>query len=132
MNPESQLCKFLSFLFQTVLTPGTPFYTKLGQDCVAAGCSVDLFLFPNQYVDVATIGEVCRLTGGQIYKYTYFKADVDGDRFIGDVRNNVSRPVAFDAIMRVRTSTGRIQVPLSFINGMIYVVAMTAVAETLG
>lgn len=53
--------------------PQTNFYTKLGQECVAVGCSVDLFLFPNFYIDVASIGEVSRLTGGQIYRYMYFQ-----------------------------------------------------------
>jgi protein transport protein SEC24 len=73
---------------------------------VAAGCAIDMYLFPNSYIDVATISEVCKLTGGQISKYTYFQADLDGDRFIEDLKNNVKRPIAFDAIMRIRTSTG--------------------------
>ena len=60
-------------MFQTVLTPQSPFYTKLGQECVSAGCSVDLFLFPNSYIDIATISEVPRLTGGSLYKYQYFQ-----------------------------------------------------------
>lgn len=37
------------------------------------GCSVDLFVFNNSYVDVATIGQIARLTGGEVYKYTYFQ-----------------------------------------------------------
>lgn len=32
--------------------------------------------------------------------------ETDGDRLIRDVIYNVSRPIAFDAVMRVRTSTG--------------------------
>lgn len=46
------------------------------------------------------------MTGGQLYKYTYFQPDIDGERFIEDLKKNLSRPVVFDAIMRVRTSTG--------------------------
>lgn len=34
---------------------------------------MDLFLFPNQYVDVATLGVVPVSTGGSVYKYTYFQ-----------------------------------------------------------
>ena len=41
-----------------------------------------------------------------MYKYTYFQPDVDGERFLKDLEHDLSRPVAFDAIMRVRTSTG--------------------------
>ncbi|XP_020285904.1 protein transport protein Sec24C [Pseudomyrmex gracilis] len=91
---------------KTVLVPQSNVYNNLGQECVGAGCSVDLFIFNNSYVDIATIGQICRLTGGEIYKYTYFQAEVDGDRLISDVINNISRPIAFDAVMRVRTSTG--------------------------
>ncbi|KAK9309798.1 hypothetical protein QLX08_000620 [Tetragonisca angustula] len=91
---------------KTVLAPQNNVYNNLGQDCVGVGCSVDLFVFNNSYVDLATIGQIARLTGGEIYKYTYFQADIDGDRLISDVINNISRPIAFDAIMRVRTSTG--------------------------
>ena len=58
---------------KTVLTPQTTFYNQLGQDCVGSGCRVDLFIANNAFVDVATIGQVARLTGGQIYKYTYFQ-----------------------------------------------------------
>ncbi|KAL5018898.1 hypothetical protein ScPMuIL_004620 [Solemya velum] len=91
---------------KTVLAPQNNFYTKLGQECVSAGCSVDLFLFPNAYLDVASIGEVCRLTGGNMYKYSYFQADLDGNRFMDDLRRNVENQRSFDAILRVRTSTG--------------------------
>lgn len=59
--------------FQTVLAPQHEFYTKLAQECVAAGCAIDLFLFPSAYIDIATMAPLCRYTGGQIYKYTYFQ-----------------------------------------------------------
>ncbi|XP_033744553.1 protein transport protein Sec24C-like isoform X2 [Pecten maximus] len=91
---------------KTILTPQNNFYTKLGQECVVAGCSVDIFLFPNAYIDVASISDVCRLTGGNMYKYSYFQADLDGSRFMEDLRMNVESQVAFDGILRVRTSTG--------------------------
>jgi hypothetical protein len=38
--------------------------------------------------------QVSRLTGGQVYKYTYFQADLDGERFIADLRHNISRWVS--------------------------------------
>jgi hypothetical protein len=57
------------------LVPQVNVYNSLGQDCVSAGCSVDLFVFNNSYIDVATIGQVSRLSGGEIYKYTYFQVN---------------------------------------------------------
>lgn len=91
---------------KTVLMPQCTTYNNLGQDCVQNGCAVDLFIFNNSYIDLATIGQISRLTGGEIYKYTYFQADLDGERVIRDVKKNVASTCAFDTVMRVRTSTG--------------------------
>lgn len=63
----------LLLLFQALFQPQISFYNTLAKDCVAQGCCVDLFLFPNQYVDVATLGVVPVSTGGSVYKYTYFQ-----------------------------------------------------------
>ncbi|KFP38958.1 Protein transport protein Sec24C, partial [Chlamydotis macqueenii] len=91
---------------KTLFQPQTSFYSNLAKDCVAQGCCVDLFLFPNQYLDVATLGVVTYQTGGSIYKYAYFQLETDQDRFLNDLRRDVQKEVGFDAVMRVRTSTG--------------------------
>ena len=46
------------------------------------------------------------MTGGQVYKYTYFQREIDGKRFLHDLASDLNRPIVYDAIMRVRTSTG--------------------------
>uniref|UniRef100_A0A7M4E8R8 SEC24 homolog C, COPII coat complex component n=1 Tax=Crocodylus porosus TaxID=8502 RepID=A0A7M4E8R8_CROPO len=91
---------------KTLFQPQTNFYSNLAKDCVAQGCCVDLFLFPNQYLDVATLGVVTYQTGGSIYKYSYFQLETDQERFLNDLRRDVQKEVGFDAVMRVRTSTG--------------------------
>ena len=37
------------------------------------------------------------------------QADIDGQRLVEDLRLNVMKPIAFDAILRLRTSTGKLQ-----------------------
>lgn len=96
----------MNFVKRPFLAPQSTAYNSLGQDCVNSGCSVDLFVFNNSYIDLATIGQVARMTGGGIFKYTYFQAEIDGQRLVADVIKNISRPIAFDTVMRVRTSTG--------------------------
>lgn len=89
-----------------ILTPQTDYYAQLGKRCVENGCSVDLFLIPNQYCDVATLCDLTRKTAGQIYKYDFFMADTHGQRLCDDLAYAVQSSVAFDAVMKVRTSTG--------------------------
>ncbi|CAH6789092.1 Sec24d [Phodopus roborovskii] len=86
--------------------PQTAVYESLAKDCVANSCSVTLFLFPSQYVDVASLGLVPLLTGGTLYKYNVFRVNLDSQQFLNDLRNDIEKKIGFDAIMRVRTSTG--------------------------
>ncbi|XP_037294695.1 protein transport protein Sec24D isoform X1 [Manduca sexta] len=89
-----------------ILSPQTTAYNETGQACSAAGVAVEMFVCNNAYVDAATIGQLPRLTGGQLHKYTYFTAETDGARLLWDVRRAATRNTAHDAVMRVRTSTG--------------------------
>ncbi|XP_044536946.1 protein transport protein Sec24D [Gracilinanus agilis] len=91
---------------KTLFQPQTNIYETLAKDCVATGCCVNLFLFPNQYVDVASMGLVTQQTGGTLYKYNNFQVHLDSQTFLNDLRNDVQKMIGFDAIMRVRTSTG--------------------------
>ncbi|CAF0886553.1 unnamed protein product [Rotaria sordida] len=89
-----------------LLSPVDNLYTKLGEECVQNGCAIDLFVFPNNYIDLATIGEVCRISGGQIYKFNYFSIENDGERLLDELKRNFQRTTVFDALMRIRTSAG--------------------------
>ncbi|XP_064005940.1 protein transport protein Sec24D isoform X1 [Pogoniulus pusillus] len=91
---------------KTLFQPQVNAYEALARDCVANGCCVNLFLFPNQYVDVASMGLVTMYTGGTLYKYNNFQLDADSSQFLSDLRRDVEKKTGFDAIMRVRTSTG--------------------------
>ncbi|KAJ6668807.1 hypothetical protein lerEdw1_012291 [Lerista edwardsae] len=91
---------------KTLFQPQTNIYETLARDCVANGCCVDLFLFPNQYVDVASMGLVTMHTGGTLYKYNNFQVHSDSHQFLNDLRKDIEKKMGFDAIMRVRTSTG--------------------------
>ncbi|KAJ8416117.1 hypothetical protein AAFF_G00381390 [Aldrovandia affinis] len=91
---------------KSLFQPQVGFYGNLAKECVSQGCCVDLFLFPNQYTDVATLGVVPTSTGGSVYKYTHFQAQTDSERFLNDLRRDVQKNVGFDAVLRVRTSTG--------------------------
>lgn len=73
IRQRSDKSKVSAFIFQTILGPQSNFYEKTAKQCVEAGVSVDLFLFPNAYTDVATIGGIATITGGHIYRYSYFK-----------------------------------------------------------
>ncbi|KAL3314286.1 Protein transport protein Sec24C [Cichlidogyrus casuarinus] len=91
---------------KTLLNPANDYYTNLGKQCVEKGVCVDFFLMPSSYIDLATICEVPKLTGGHVYKYNCFLAETHGEDLMSDLRQAVSSPRAFDCVLRVRSSTG--------------------------
>ncbi|KAG7559637.1 Sec23/Sec24 helical domain superfamily [Arabidopsis thaliana x Arabidopsis arenosa] len=67
---------------------------------------VDLFITTQAYVDMASISEIPRTTGGQVYCYYPFSALSDPPKLYNDLRWNITRPQGFEAVMRVRCSQG--------------------------
>ncbi|RKO83219.1 Sec23/Sec24 trunk domain-containing protein, partial [Blyttiomyces helicus] len=86
--------------------PQEYFWKKLGQDCCTAGISVDLFLFPNAYIDIATIGALSSLTGGETFNYTSFDGQRDGLKFSEDLKTLLRRTFGYEALLRIRVSNG--------------------------
>jgi len=86
--------------------PQDPYYTQLAQQCVDASVSVDIFLFPTNYLDIATLSTLSTTTGGQVYLYNKFNYAKDLTRFYQDLTRNLTREYGYDGVMRVRTSEG--------------------------
>ena len=55
-----------------MLSPQGSYYSKLAEECVQYGTSVELFMCADSYVDVATIGQFVSTTGGQLHYYPQF------------------------------------------------------------
>ncbi|KAI9206218.1 Sec23/Sec24 trunk domain-containing protein [Polychytrium aggregatum] len=86
--------------------PQEYFWKKMGQDCATAGINVDFYLFPHAYIDVATLSTLSSLTGGDTYSYHNFEAARDGLKFGNDLKRNLLRSFAYDALLRIRCSNG--------------------------
>ncbi|KAK9461155.1 Sec23/Sec24 trunk domain-containing protein [Lipomyces oligophaga] len=82
------------------------FYKALGQKFAEAGIGFDLFVFPSMYCDLATIGSVCELSGGELYYYPNFVPQRDGIRVISEITTAVNREIGYAAQLKVRCSNG--------------------------
>eukprot|EP01114_Cavostelium_apophysatum_P023174 TRINITY_DN864_c0_g1_i2.p1 TRINITY_DN864_c0_g1~~TRINITY_DN864_c0_g1_i2.p1 ORF type:complete len:800 (+),score=151.47 TRINITY_DN864_c0_g1_i2:45-2444(+) len=90
----------------SLLLPEEAYYKNFALDCSRQQISVDTFLFPLDYIDVATLGCLPQFTGGQLYYYPGFTAAIDGERFYRDLIRDLTRETGFEAVFRVRTSKG--------------------------
>jgi len=81
-------------------------YSKMATEAAEYQCAIDAFLMPNGHVDVASLGHLCRVTGGSLYRYYNFNTTLDFAQLHNDLRWNVTRPQGLEAVMRVRASAG--------------------------
>lgn len=91
---------------RTMFAPQDDYFMSLGQACCENGVGIDMFMFPQNYIDVASIGALTAVTGGQSYLYPGFNAQRDGDKFAEELRRVISRPFGYDGLLRVRCSNG--------------------------
>ena len=83
-----------------LLTPESNWYQETAVEFSRSQISVDLFLFPHQYIDVATLNELPKNTAGTLFTYPSFTAEGDGARFSADLQHALTRKTCFESVMR--------------------------------
>lgn len=90
----------------TLLSCETKWYRDLGAELSRVQICLDLFLFPQQYCDVATLSVLSKYTGGSVYLYPSFAAARDAVKFESELKHCLTRSTAFEAVFRVRATRG--------------------------
>lgn len=89
-----------------LLRPETPWYKDTAIEFSRQQISVDMFLFPYQYMDLAALGELPKYTSGNLYSYVMFDYEKDGQRFEEQLNKTLTQNTAFEAVMRIRCTKG--------------------------
>ncbi|SPO37007.1 related to Protein transport protein Sec24C [Pseudozyma flocculosa] len=91
---------------KNLFVPQDGFYRGVAEECVEAGIGVNVFFFPSQYIDVATISVLTGLTGGEAFFHPRYDPVRDGAKLRTEVRRTVLRETGYNVTMRVRCSNG--------------------------
>ncbi|KAG5515797.1 hypothetical protein RHGRI_036743 [Rhododendron griersonianum] len=86
---------------RALLPEQTPFYKDLAAVAVQAGVCVDLFAVTNEYTDLASLKFLSIESGGSLFLYS----NTDDSTLPQDMYRMLSRPYAFNCILRLRTSS---------------------------
>lgn len=68
--------------------------------------SVDMFLFPYSYIDLASLGDLPKYSSGSLHSYVMFNLEKDGPRFEEQLFKSLTTNTAFEAVMRTRVTKG--------------------------
>ena len=89
-----------------LIRPEIPWYKDTAIEFSRQQISVDMFLFPYQYMDLAALGELPKFTSGSLHSYVSFNHEKDGQRFEEQLNKVLTQPTAFEAVMRIRCTKG--------------------------
>lgn len=102
---------------KSLFAPQDSFYTQLASRCVEAGVAVDVWLFPpaNTYIDVATIGVLSALTGGDTHYFPKYNPTREDVQFAHDFMHSIYREQGYRGALRLRCSNGKSFIQVVFI-----------------
>lgn len=86
---------------RALLPEQTPFYKDLAAVAVQSGVCVDIFAVTNEYTDLASLKFLSIESGGSLFLYS----STDDSTLPQDMYRMLSRPYAFNCVLRVRTSS---------------------------
>ena len=91
----------------TLMQPDCDYYKNLAVDCSKQQICIDLWACgANSYLDLATVGQLCKHTTGSVYYYPNFSDVTMGERLSRELQHNLLREQGWEAVMRVRVSRG--------------------------
>ncbi|KAF2195319.1 Sec23/Sec24 family protein-like protein [Zopfia rhizophila CBS 207.26] len=91
-----------------LLTTEHPGFRKVATKMVESGIGIDFFMAAPSggYLDIATIGHVSAMTGGELFYYPNFHSPRDTLKLSKEIKHTVTRETGYQALMKVRCSNG--------------------------
>jgi len=89
-----------------LLRPINDGYKDLATELTRAQISVEMFLAPQQYIDLASISPLAKYTGGDVRYYPQFHIMHSGLKLKNELNHVLTRYMGWEAVMRVRVSRG--------------------------
>lgn len=86
------------------------FFKNTGTELAHGQISFDLFDFSHGmkkgYKNVRTFSDISSRSSGNFYYYPEFNAYTNGLKFSNELHHNLTRPIAWEAVFRIRLSHG--------------------------
>jgi protein transport protein SEC24 len=90
----------------SMLRPSSTWYKDTAIEFSRCQIAVDLFLFPQQFIDCSTLSELPKLTAGSMFTYLAFNAISDGPKLESQLCRTLTQPTIFEAVLRIRCTKG--------------------------
>lgn len=86
--------------------PEDPFYKQMAAEFSKYQISANVYAFSDKYTDIASLGTLAKYTAGQVYYYPAFQSTIHGEKLRHELRRDLTRETAWEAVMRIRCAKG--------------------------
>ncbi|KAK7397085.1 hypothetical protein VNO78_18252 [Psophocarpus tetragonolobus] len=86
--------------------PEDPFYKQMAAEFSKYQISANVYAFSDKYTDIASLGTLAKYTAGQVYYYPAFQSTIHGEKLRYELRRDLTRETAWEAVMRIRCAKG--------------------------
>lgn len=91
---------------KALFTPTDDFWRKTADEMAETGVGVNSFVFPDQSMDLANVGFVSAISGGETFFHPKFQPVRDRSTLQAELRRVICSEVAYNATVRIRCSNG--------------------------
>ena len=91
---------------RTLFSPADPFWRVTAEEAAECGVGINVFLFPDQYTDVASVCALSGITSGEAFFHPKFQPVRDRDTLYDEIKHTVTRETVYNATIRIRCSSG--------------------------
>ncbi|XP_061366197.1 protein transport protein SEC24 A-like [Gastrolobium bilobum] len=86
--------------------PEDPFYKQMAAEFSKYQISANVYAFSDKYTDIASLGTLAKYTAGQVCYYPAFQSAIHGEKLRHELRRDLTRETAWEAVMRIRCAKG--------------------------
>ncbi len=91
---------------RSLFSTADPFWRLTAEEAAECGVGINVFLFPEQYTDVASVGILSSITSGEVFFHPKFQPVRDRDSLYDEIKRVVTKETVYNATIRIRCSNG--------------------------
>ncbi|OCF56260.1 protein transporter SEC24 [Kwoniella mangroviensis CBS 10435] len=91
---------------KSLFSPSNSFWRDLSEELAECGVGINTFIFPEVYCDVASIGALSAVSGGEVFFHPKFQPVRDRTLLHQEIQSTITRETVYNVTVRIRCSNG--------------------------